>query len=68
MNLKTARGGMSAKELANRIGVSYQIVYCYENGQKRPSPQVAEKIGKELGLTRNQLWDMFYSNKTPVTQ
>ncbi len=64
MNLMSARGNMRVKELAERIGVSYQIVYCYEKGLKRPSPEIAEKIGKVLGLDESQLWQMFYAGKT----
>ena len=60
--LKTIREQLcfSQATLAERIGVSKRMVTYYESGDRRPSPQVAEKIGKELGLTREELWEMFY--------
>lgn len=60
MNLTLARGDMSVKELANRVGVSHQAIYYYESGKKRPSPEIATRIGEVLGLSKEELWEMFY--------
>ena len=60
MNLTSARGNMSVKELAKRTGVSHQAIYYYENGKKRPSPDIAARIGEILGLSKDELWEMFY--------
>jgi len=57
---------MSIKELAKRLGVSYQIVYCYESGLKRPRPEVAERIAALFALRIEDVWDMFYASKESV--
>jgi len=63
MNLKLARGTMSVKELAKKTGVSHQAIYYYESGKKRPSPEIANRIGEILGLTKEELWEMFYNKE-----
>ena len=60
MTLTQARGDISIKVLAKKVGVSYQAIYYYENGKKRPSPEIAARIGDILGLSKEELWEMFY--------
>ncbi len=67
MNLTSARGIMSVKELAKRTGVSHQAIYYYESGKKRPSPKIAARIGEILGLSKDELWAMFYENEQKPT-
>lgn len=67
MDLTSARGSMSVKELAKKVGVSHQAIYYYENGKKRPSPEIATRIGEILGLNKEQLWEMFYNKDQKET-
>ena len=62
MKLEEARGKMSRKELAEKVGVSYQMIYYIENGKKKPAPRTAKKIADALDLPIAEIWNMFYSN------
>ena len=67
MSLTHARGNMSIKTLAAKVGVSYQAIYYYESGKKRPSPEIAARIGDVLGLSKDELWAMFYGTDQKPT-
>jgi len=51
---------MTQAELAKCVGIGQSTLAGYESGTRRPRPEIAEKIGKVLGLTHSQLWEMFY--------
>ena len=55
--------GLTQDDLAENIGCSRENISRYESGTRRPRPEVAEKIGEVFGLTRSQLWEMFYAGK-----
>jgi len=52
---------LSQSHLAGLIGVSQSMIQMIESGQRRPSPEVAQRIADLFGLTRDQMWDMFYT-------
>lgn len=53
-------------QLANMCGVSHKMIYLIETGKRRPSPELATKIGNALDLKVFELWNMFYE-KRPTT-
>ena len=61
-DLKTLREQkrLSQLELAELIGVSKRMVTYYESGARRPRPEIANRIGMILGLSKDELWEMFY--------
>ena len=61
-DLKTLREQkrLSQPELAILIGVSKRMVTYYESGTRRPRPEFANRIGVILGLSKDELWEMFY--------
>ena len=50
--------GLTLYELGELVGVSWQSISYYENGSRRPSPEIAIKIGKILGFP----WTRFYED------
>jgi putative transcriptional regulator len=48
--LRSARGGMTQQELAERIGVTRQTVNAIEGNKYSPSLEVAFRIARELDL------------------
>lgn len=42
--------GLSQKELAEKVGISYWWLNHIENGKRRPSTLLLEKIAKALGV------------------
>lgn len=64
MKLKEMRTqcGMSRKKLSTESGVTVRALISYEQGTRRPSPEVAQKIAAVLNLTLEELWAMFYSD------
>jgi putative transcriptional regulator len=48
--LRSARGGMTQQELADRIGVTRQTVNAIEGNKYSPSLEVAFRIARELDL------------------
>lgn len=53
---------LTRKELASILGISQSAVAAYEYGQRRPSPEVARRIGDLFSLTDAQIWQMFYDH------
>ena len=53
MKLKLARvaAGMSQKELAEKLGISYGMITRYESGFMNPSYKVLTSFGEILGFT-----------------
>lgn len=48
--------GLTLNDVAEKAGVSWQSISYYENGDRRPSPETAIKIGTILGFD----WKRFY--------
>lgn len=59
--LKKARldAGFTLQQLSDAVGVSWQSLSYYESGERRPSPDVAIKIGEVLKLD----WTRFYDGR-----
>lgn len=47
--------GLSARELALKIGVSEAMISKIKSNERNPSIGVAKKIAKELGITIDKL-------------
>lgn len=50
------KAGLSSKEIAIACGVSYAHYNFIESGKRRPSPELAQKLGKLIGFD----WRLFY--------
>lgn len=59
MDLKKIREekNLTQDEIARKIGINRCSYTNIENGMRRPSVDVAKKIGKELGFAWAQLFD-----------
>lgn len=51
---------LDQQDVAELIGTTQQFYNYVENGKRRPSPEVAIKIGKILNFD----WRLFYEKKT----
>ncbi len=49
---------LTQSELGQICGVAQRTVAAYESGERRPSPEVAKRIGAELGFN----WTEFYED------
>lgn len=47
---------MTQIEVAEKVGISQQMYWMIENGERRPSVETAKKIGAVLGFD----WTRFY--------
>lgn len=56
-----ARGKETQKNVAEKAGISQNFYSCIENGQRCPSPKVAQRIGEVLGID----WTMFFTQSKP---
>lgn len=65
MNLQHKRNiaGLTQEGLARRLGLKRITIARYENGTRRPSPEIANRIGNILGLSKDELWAMFYEKE-----
>ncbi len=54
---------LTQSELAKIVGIGQSTLAGYESGVRRPRPEIAEKIGKALGLDESQIWKVFYAGK-----
>ena len=69
MNTKSSAGAEMARlrkekkltqaELAQNLGVSQRMIAACELGERRPSPELARRIGAELGIR----WTEFFENE-----
>lgn len=48
------------EELANRTGLTRQMISAIERGERRPSPEVAQRIAAVLGFD----WTLFFELPT----
>lgn len=51
---------LTQSELGEMCGVAQRTIAAYESGERRPSPEVAKKIGEVLGIP----WTDFYEENT----
>ena len=51
---------MTQAELAQVLGISQRMVAACEAGERRPSPDLAQRIGAELGMP----WTEFFEEET----
>ena len=49
---------LTQSELGELCGVAQRTIAAYESGERRPSPEVAQKIGQSLGFP----WTDFYED------
>ena len=63
INYRKSRN-MSQEELANKCDVKQITISSIENGQRRPSPELAQKIAKIFGF----YWTKFYEDNDIQTQ
>lgn len=66
--IKKARkdAGITQAELAERLGITPQMISQYERGSKKPSFETAEKIFNALGIDEWEIYDngrLFYHKK-----
>lgn len=54
---------MTQAALAKRVGISRVNIARYESGARRPSPAVAERIAKALGMDIETMWTVLYGNR-----
>lgn len=56
-NLKKLRkrNDLSQQELADKVGISKQSIFNYENGKKKPSQETIEKIANALHVSKGYL-------------
>jgi len=55
--------GLTQEKLAQRLGVKRITIARYENGTRRPSPKIANRIGEVFNLTKDELWTMLYDTE-----
>ena len=57
---KRIEKGYTLSQLSEIVGVSEQSLSYYENGERRPAPEVAISLGKALGFD----WTIFYKEES----
>ena len=58
MATKRKEHKLTQSALGQICGVAQRTVAAYESGERRPSPEVAKRIGAELGFN----WTEFYED------
>lgn len=61
---KRLERNLDQQDVAELIGTTQQFYNYVENGKRRPSPEIAIKIGKVLDFE----WTKFYEKKTKKNQ
>lgn len=61
---KRLERNLDQQDVAELIGTTQQFYNYVENGKRRPSPEIAIKIGKVLDFE----WTKFYEKKTKVKE
>ena len=51
---------LTQQELAGLLEISQRAVAAYEAGERRPSPEVVNKMIRIFGITVSEAWEMFY--------
>lgn len=49
--------------LGKQVGVTQRAIANYESGARRPSPAVAERIARALGMDIETMWAVLYGEK-----
>ena len=52
--------GLTQEKLAAIVGVKRESIARYESGERRPSPDVAERIAQALGMDVATMWAVLY--------
>mgnify|MGYP001119314784 CR=1 FL=1 len=52
--------GLTQQQLAEAVGVTKRAIASYESGSRRPSPAVAERIARVLGMDLETMWRVLY--------
>ncbi len=60
LNEAIERKGLSRKNLAIQVGIAYRTINSYIYKTRQPPPRIATRIGEVLGLSKEELWEMFY--------
>lgn len=55
--------GKSQAQIAEMAGISQRMYSAIETGERRPSPEVAEKLAEIFGLSIEEMWRLFYRAK-----
>ena len=65
MNLKAKRldANLTMKQVGLASGIAESTYSLIEAGKRRPSPEVAQRLGKLLGFD----WTLFYKDETATT-
>lgn len=58
---------VTQQELATRLDLSVTLLSSIERGLKEPSPQLLERIARELGVAREELFIIKESSDVPYT-
>lgn len=61
---KRLERNLDQQDVAELIGTTQQFYNYVENGKRRPSPEIAIKIGKVLNFD----WKLFYEKKTKANK
>lgn len=56
--------GLTQQQLADAVGVTKRAIASYESGSRRPSPAVAERIARVLGMDLETMWRVLYRQRT----
>ena len=57
MSARRKEHKLTQTELGEMCGVAQRTIAAYEKGDRRPSPEVAKKIGDALGLPWTAVYD-----------
>ena len=61
---KRIERNLDQQDVAELIGTTQQFYNYVENGKRRPSPEIAIKIGKVLDFD----WRLFYEKRTKLKE
>ena len=50
----------TVRALADELGVSFNLIYCWETGQSKPQIELLPKLAKLLDTDVNRLVKIFY--------
>lgn len=66
MKLKDYRKAakMTQSQLASKVDLTRIAIARYESGERRPSPEIAERIALVLKIPARCMWETFYAPDT----